>query len=147
MTWALHHIGYLTDDLETEAARWCADFGYQRDGQVYTDPVQTAKVCFLRLPGADHWLELVTPDGPSSKLANALRQQSTFHHLCYEVPNVTEALAALRERGWLPLGPPSAAVAFGGRPVAWVMDQRRVLIELVEAGEGPYQQRALRAAK
>jgi methylmalonyl-CoA/ethylmalonyl-CoA epimerase len=145
MSWALHHIGYLTGDLEAEAARWQADFGYECDGPVHTDPAQTAKVCFLRLPGADHWLELVTPDGPASKLANALRQQTAFHHLCYEVPDVIAAVATLRERGWLPLGSPAPAVAFGGRPVAWVMNERRALIEIVEAGPGPYQQKALRA--
>jgi methylmalonyl-CoA/ethylmalonyl-CoA epimerase len=138
MKWALHHVGYLTDDLEAEAARWIADFGYERDGPVYEDPLQTAKVCFLRQPGANHWLELIAPLGASSKLANALRQKVTFHHLCYEVPDLTAALATLRERGWLALGAAAPAVAFGGRPVAWVMDSRRALIEIVEAGPGPY---------
>lgn len=140
----LHHIGYLTDDLAAEAARWCADFGYERDGPVFEDPIQTARVCFLRQPGTQHWLELITPSGPSGKLTNALRQQVTLHHLCYEVLDVSAALSALREKGWLPLGHPAPAVAFGGRPVAWVMDRRKALVELVEAGPGPYQLKTLR---
>ena len=139
----LHHIGYLTNDLAADAARWCADFGYEWDGPVYDDPVQTARVCFLRQPGADHWLELITPSGPSGKLTNALRQQVTLHHLCYEVADVVAALAALREKGWLTLGNPAPAVAFGGRLVGWVMNQQKVLIELVEAGPGSFQLKSL----
>jgi len=145
MVGSLHHIGYLTDDLAVEAARWCTDFGYEREGPEFADAIQSARVCFLRQPGADHWLELITPVGPSGKLTNALRQQVCLHHLCYEVPNVFTTLALLREKGWLPLGNAEPAVAFGGRLVAWAMDRRKMLIELVEAGPGPYQLKTLRA--
>jgi methylmalonyl-CoA/ethylmalonyl-CoA epimerase len=143
MNWALHHIGYLAADLESEAARWVADFGYERDGGTHEDPVQTAKVCFLRQPGASHWLELVSPLGTGSKLANALQHKATIHHLCYETPDLKVALSALRARGWLELGPTAPGVAFGGRPIAWVMDRRRVLIEILQAGPGPYSLNAL----
>ncbi|MGA2052046.1 MAG: VOC family protein [Opitutales bacterium] len=143
MKWALHHIGYLADDLEAEAARWVADFGYIRDGAAHEDPVQMAKVCFLRQPGASHWLELVSPTGPKSKLANAARQKMALHHVCYETDDLPRALASLRERGWLDVGPPASGTAFGGRPIAWVMDRRRILIEILQAGPGPYNLSAL----
>jgi methylmalonyl-CoA/ethylmalonyl-CoA epimerase len=138
MNWALHHIGYLTDALEAEAARWEADFGYERDGPIFEDATQTARVCFLRQPGAGHWLELVSPWGESSKLARAVQQKVTLHHLCYETADLLSALESLRARGWLPLGVPVPAVAFNGRLIAWAMDERRTLIELVQAGPGRY---------
>jgi len=139
MTFALHHIGYLASDLEAAAARWCADLGYLRDGPVHEDAFQTAKVCFLRLPGHGPRLELISPAGKDSKLSNALRKGVTLHHLCYEVPKITDALATLRGKGWLQLGEPAPAVAFGGRSIAWMMDKHGVLIELLQSGPGPYQ--------
>ena len=104
-----------------------------------------ARVRFLLLPGADHWLELVTPSGEESKLSNALRRGVTLHHLCYEVPDVDAAIERLRDTGMLLVGEPTPGAAFGGRRVAWLMDRTTPLVELVEAGSGPFSLAELRS--
>jgi methylmalonyl-CoA/ethylmalonyl-CoA epimerase len=133
----LHHIGYLTKDMTGAVSRFEERFGYRPVSEVIHDPLQTAWVRFLHLPGADHYLELVSPAGEGSKLAAAAAKGVTLHHLCYEVDNIEAAADRLRERQLLMVGTIAPAVAFGGRRIAWFMDADRLLCELVEAGEGP----------
>ncbi|QYY36185.1 VOC family protein [Ruficoccus sp. ZRK36] len=132
----LHHTGYLVADIEKAASSYTGLLGYRIESPVIEDPVQTAHVQFLRLPGADSWLELISPASEKSKLSNALSKGGGLHHLCYEVADIEAACAHLRAGGMFPLASPVAAAAFSGRKIAWFMDERRLLIELVEAGEG-----------
>jgi len=133
----LHHVGTLVADIASARRAMVERFGYRPWTDVITDPVQTAEVQFLHLPGAAQWLELVTPAGPESKLSNALRKGVTLHHLCYEVEDLEGALERLRGQGMLIVGAPAPAVAFGGRRIAWLADKAAPLVELVEAGPGP----------
>lgn len=133
----LHHVGFLVKDIPASAALFSSRLGYQVESDVIEDPVQTAVVQFLRLPGGASWLELVAPNGPGSKLAGALRKGGGLNHVCYEVSDLDDACAQLRETGMLSVGAPAAAAAFGGRRIAWLMDSAGLLVELVAAGNGP----------
>ncbi len=133
----LHHVGTLVADIGSARQALMERFGYRPWTDVITDPVQTARVQFLHLPGATHWLELVTPAGPGSKLSNALKKGVKLHHLCYEVEDLEGAAERLRGQGMLMVGAPAPAVAFGGRRIAWLADKAAPLVELVEAGPGP----------
>jgi len=133
----LHHIGHLVADIGESAAQYEAALGYRVESAVIADPEQTALVQFLRLPSGAHWLELISPDGPSGKLATALQKGGGLHHACYEVQPLEQACDHFRAKGWLPLSAPEPARAFPGRRIAWFMDRRRFLLELVEAGEPP----------
>lgn len=133
----LHHIGYLVRDVEEAAAHYIQLLGYQRESVAIDDPTQTARVLFLRQPGAHFWLELIAPLGPESKLATALRKGGGLHHLCYEVEQLEPVLAHMREARCFVLCAPVPAVAFGGRRIAWVMDSKRALFEFIEKGPGP----------
>lgn len=136
MTFRLHHLGCLVADLETAARDFENRLGYRRESEIIHDPVQTAQVLFLRQPGVFSWLELVTPDGPTSKLANALRKGGGWHHSCHETDDLAAACAQLRGNGMFPLGDPAPAAAFPGRRIAWFMDAHGLLVELLEAGDG-----------
>ena len=137
LPFALHHVGFLVRDLASAAQEFAERLGYVVQSLPIEDPIQTAEVQFLRQPGSDSWLELVTARGDSSKLATALDKGGGLHHLCYEVPDILAACQHLREHGMLLLTDPVPAVAFGGRRIAWLMDRSRLLLELVEAGPGP----------
>ena len=143
----LHHIGYLVKDMAVSAASFADRFGYAIESDVIEDPRQTAMVQFLRQPGALHWLELVTPTGPGSKLYHALAKGEGLHHLCYEVPSLEAAGQQLRQQQMLPLGKAQPATAFPGRSIAWYMDRSSQLIELVEAGNGALSLANLRVAE
>lgn len=133
----LHHVGHLVRDIEVATTRFRDVLGYRVESDVIHDPVQTAYVRFLRKPGADHWLELVSPAGDGGKLARALESGVTLHHYCHETDDIDAALAHARDNGFAVIAAPVPAVAFPGRRIAWVMDRSRLLVEFVESGEGP----------
>lgn len=132
----LHHTGLLVRSVEQAARHYVNVLGYRIESEPIDDPVQTARVQFLRLPGASHWLELVAPLGPESKLAGALAKGGGMHHLCYEVGDIVAATAHFRAAACMVISEPVPAVAFPGRRIAWFMDRQRFLFELVEAGPG-----------
>src|SRR6266568_6323286 len=93
----LHHIGVLVKDLAKTAETYEQRFGYLRRSEIIHDPIQTAMVQFIQLPGDRAYTELITPDGPESKLTNALNKGGGLHHLCYSTGNIEKACARLRQ--------------------------------------------------
>ena len=128
-----HHVGVLVKDI-AKATQHYARLGYRPATEVVNDPVQTALVQFLKLPGICPYLELVAPNGAESKLAGALRKGGGLHHVCYSTADIEGTCKELQAAGWFILAAPVGAVAFGGRRIAWLMGADRVLMELVEKG-------------
>jgi len=131
----LHHIGVAVRDLSSAAQSFEGALGYEIRSEVIHDPVQTAYCQFLKLPGYPPYLELVAPDGDESKLTGALARGGGLNHLCYAVADIEAACARLAARNMVMIQTPLPAVAFPGRRIAWLMDENRLLIELVEEGE------------
>lgn len=127
----LHHIGYLTRSIENAAATHQTRYAYVPATPVIHDPLQTAFVQFLRLPGERTYLELVAPDGPQSKLANSFKR-GALNHLCYTSGPLEEAIGVLEARGLRLISDPQPALGFGGRRICWLMGEDLVPIELVE---------------
>jgi methylmalonyl-CoA/ethylmalonyl-CoA epimerase len=134
----LHHVGVVVKDITKAAANYVDHLGYEIRSEVFHDPVQTAFVRFLALPGETSFLELVTPDGPGSKVVHALKKGGGIHHICYSVANIEESLAAMQSGSYLTLQAPVPAVAFSGRRIAWLMGRDHLLVELVEQGENNF---------
>jgi methylmalonyl-CoA/ethylmalonyl-CoA epimerase len=133
----LHHIGILVPDVARASERLVKQFGYSPDTPVLEDPQQTAIAQFLRLPGADHWTELIAPNGPDSKLRGAIdRRRGGMHHVCYQVDDIDAACAHLHEQSMMVIAQPVPGIAFDGRRIAWLIDRDYFLVELVESGEG-----------
>ena len=134
VTFALHHVGFLVQDLAAATAAQMSGFGYVKASEVIHDPTQTVYAQFLRLPGSPTFLELITPDGPQSKVANALRKNPGLHHVCYATTAIEAACEDLRAQGSFIVQQPTAAVAFPGRRVAWLVQGDKLLVELLEKG-------------
>ncbi|HEY9226267.1 MAG TPA: VOC family protein [Gemmatimonadaceae bacterium] len=133
----LHHIGILVADIAATSEQFAKRFGYSIDSPIIEDARQTAFVQFLRLGKADHWTELVSPNGDKSVLRGALeRRKGGVHHLCYEVDDIDAACKILRGQAMAMVSAPVPAVAFDGRRIAWFLDRDQFLVELVEAGPG-----------
>jgi methylmalonyl-CoA/ethylmalonyl-CoA epimerase len=130
----LHHFGVLVKNIDTASERYVRCFGYQIKSAVIHDPLQTALVRFLALPQQPTYLELVSPDGPTSVLQNALKKQGGVHHVCYATPTMSSAIKHLCEQGSILVSEPKPAVAFNQRNIAWLMSQDHLLFELVEQG-------------
>ena len=130
----LHHIGILVKDIPEASELYIKRFGYRCKTGVVHDPVQGAHVQFIELPGDRVYLELLTPDGPSSHLNKAMSKNGGIHHLCYAVADIESACGHLRDNGMSLVRAPVKAVAFKGRRIAWLMGRDRTLTEVVEEG-------------
>lgn len=128
----LHHIGVVVRDIALARDEYSRMFHYEPVSDVFHDHVQTAYVQFLKLPGDSIFLEIVSPDGPDSKVAQTLRKGGGLHHVCYATSDIDRSWSALRAEGLFPLQRPVPAVAFGGRRIAWFLGRDRMPFELVE---------------
>jgi methylmalonyl-CoA/ethylmalonyl-CoA epimerase len=126
----LDHIGILVADIAKAAPTYCTRYGCRIESPVIHDPVQTAHVQFLGGPGVS--FELITPDGPGSKLSNALKKGGGLNHFCFRTDDIEADCTRLRASGMLILHKPVPAVAFEGRRIAWLMGMDGIPIELVE---------------
>jgi len=128
----LHHIGVAVKDLTGSSAEYMEKFGYDLLGPVVHDKIQTAYIQLLSLEKNGLLLELVAPDGPASKLANALKKGGGLNHICYACPDIAEALRILRAKKMLVVSPPQPSAAFTGCQVAWVMGLDGIPVELLQ---------------
>ena len=129
----LHHIGILVPDVAASSTQYKHAFGYEEVTAVIHDPVQAAFVKFLKLPGSDHFVELIAPDTPASHLQKALQRSTAVHHFCLISDDLDASLNNARNNSWLTLSNPVPSVAFRGKKIAWLMNRERALVELVES--------------
>ena len=128
----LHHVGYATKSIDSIAKTYAERFGYDISTPVIHDPLQTALVQFLRLPGDQSYLEFVAPDGPESKLTSATSRRGGLNHLCFTAGPLEKAISELEASGMMLISPPQFAVAFAGRRICWLVGGDPLPVELVE---------------
>jgi methylmalonyl-CoA/ethylmalonyl-CoA epimerase len=131
MNLSLHHVGVLVTDIK-EAVLHYLRLGYEAKSEIVHDPTQTVYAQFLRLPGDDVYLELISPDRPDSKVGSALKKGGGLNHICYSTGNIDEECQRLCSAGLFLVSPPVPAIAFPGRRIAWLRGADRVLVELLE---------------
>lgn len=125
-----HHIGIACRDIEKTKAFYTS-MGYVAAPTV-ADPIQHVNVCFL-----EH------ADGPRMELLEPLDEQSPVtrtlaavgvspYHTCYEVEDIDNAIAALRQQRFILVNGPVNARALDDRRIAFMFNKNSGLIELVE---------------
>ena len=133
--WRQHHVGVAVDDVEAAAAPYLTGLGYVPLGAAVRDPVQRVDIRLLSPetpgPSGSALLELVAPYDEASPVGGHLRRGIGAYHVCYEVDDLGAALSRLRGARFRMLADPVPAVAFGGRPIAWLLAPARHLIEVL----------------
>lgn len=130
----LHHVGFVVATIEESIHQFARSLGAQRNGPIFTDPIQKVKVAFLMTAATDAQIELVEANAEDSPVSRFLAKAGPgLHHLCYEVEDIEKTLTRMRTDGALIAKPPRPAVAFGGRRIAWVLTKERLLVEILEA--------------
>ena len=127
-----HHVGYAVKEIASVAQMYAARFGYGYVTPEIHDPTQTAWVQFLKLDGDSAYLEFVAPDGPESKLIDAVKRRGALNHLCYSAGRLEDAVQHLDQAGMRLISELSPGVAFKERRICWLLGEDRVPIELVE---------------
>jgi methylmalonyl-CoA/ethylmalonyl-CoA epimerase len=127
-----HHVGVAVRDLSKAIPVCKALFKYEVTAGPFDDPIQKVSVCFLSRGEGDAVMELVAPLGPDSPIDLTLKKGGGTYHVCYSVADINEAIAYLTEKGSLLLSGPVPAVAFQMRPIAWLMTEIGLLVELLQ---------------
>jgi methylmalonyl-CoA/ethylmalonyl-CoA epimerase len=127
-----HHLGVACRNLDRELRAFQV-LGYEMLGEVFSDPIQGIRGCFLRGCGPD--LELLAPLHDSSPLKPWLDRGVKIYHHAYEVDSLRDAMERLVAQGAIMMSPPKQAAAFSGREIAFVMLSNTFLIELIQAGQ------------
>ncbi|MGZ6269660.1 MAG: methylmalonyl-CoA epimerase [Candidatus Limnocylindrales bacterium] len=131
----IHHVAVVVRDLP-------AALGFYRDllgldlETVLPIPSDGVKIAFL--PVGESKLELVEPTDPTTGIARFLETRGEgFHHVCFEVPDINEALTRLAIDGVQLIDTAARKGAEG--PVAFLHPRscHGVLVELIEAAGGP----------
>ncbi|WP_254222038.1 VOC family protein [Burkholderia multivorans] len=125
-----HHFGVSVPDLDAAVAWYDRMLGFTLERRLYIDKIP-ARVAFVRreqfrieifeVPGA-------APLPDDRRAPNLDLRTHGNKHMCFEVPDVPRAVAALREAG--------ADIAFelnvDGNPTAFIRDAAGNLIELLQ---------------
>ena len=125
----IHHFGLVVPSIQAYLPRSV----WELRGQIVTDPLQSARLCMVGLPGDVHapLVELIEPLGPDAPCYRAQLHGPVWHHVCFSFRNCGEADLFAKEgrllevTGWKP------ATLFGSRPVRFVYGRNRELIELI----------------
>lgn len=93
----ISHIGIAVNSIEEAAPFYRDVLGLEFEG---TEVVAEQKVKVAFFAVGESRIELLEPTGPDSPVAKFLDKHGPgIHHLAYEVSNLDQRLAALREQG------------------------------------------------
>ncbi|WP_375404717.1 methylmalonyl-CoA epimerase [uncultured Sphingomonas sp.] len=128
----LNHVGVATPSIEQSVATYRALLGADAIGEPFDLPAQGVRVCFVDAPNTQ--VELIEPLDDKSPIAGFIAKNPAGgqHHLCFEVPDIGEAVAELKAKGATILGEPR--IGAHGTPIVFVhpRDFGGVLVELME---------------
>ena len=131
----IHHVAVVVRDMQAALRFYHDTLGLALDSIV---PIPSDGVRIAFLPVGPTRVELVEPVDPATGVARFLETRGEgFHHVCFEVPDVAAALAALEASGVELIDHAPRPGAEG--PVAFLHPRscHGVLVELIEAPGGP----------
>ena len=94
------------------------------------DPIQNVKVGFYKLNNIV--FEVVLPNDTNSPISKALENKNFYHHICYAVPNINEALEYASVYGVRRISKIVPAIAFSNRLICWCIGKNFGLMELIQ---------------
>jgi Glyoxalase/Bleomycin resistance protein/Dioxygenase superfamily len=127
-TLRFHHLGVATKSLRIDADAY-SQLGYATEGDEFIDRTQGVRGLFL--VGGGPRLELLEPLPDSDTLAPLLRRGVKCYHHAYEVASLDDSLVRLQRARARLIRPPTPAVAFGEREVAFLMLPNMWIVELI----------------
>lgn len=131
----VHHVAVVVRSIDDSLRLWRDTLGLPVELVL---PVEQDRVTIAFLPVGESKIELVQPDDDTTGVARFLASRGEgFHHVCFEVPNIAEALTRLEMDGIELIDAAARKGAEG--PVAFLHPRscQGVLVELIEAPGGP----------
>jgi methylmalonyl-CoA/ethylmalonyl-CoA epimerase len=135
MLYRIYHLGYAVEDMEAASRFYRENFGAD-PGEPEVVEDQGIVATMFRV--GESTIELVQPTRPDSPVGKFLaRRGEGFHHVAFQVDDLREVLAELKENG-VELIDEAPRRGAGGTRMAFVHPKSAfgVLTELVELPEG-----------
>jgi methylmalonyl-CoA epimerase len=131
----VHHVAVVVRSIEASLGFWRDLLGLPVELIL---PIEHDRVTIAFLPVGESKVELVQPDDDTTGVARFLEGKGEgFHHVCFEVDNITESLMRLEMDGIELIDTVARKGAEG--PVAFLHPRscHGVLVELIEKPGGP----------
>ncbi|HEY6056886.1 MAG TPA: methylmalonyl-CoA epimerase [Candidatus Limnocylindrales bacterium] len=131
----IHHVAVVVREMDEALAFYRDMLGLELDA---VTPIPSDRVRIAFLPVGEVKVELVEPTDDTTGVARFLAGKGEgFHHVCFEVPDLAEALTRLAIDGIELIDTAPRRGAEG--PVAFLHPRscHGVLVELIEAPGGP----------
>lgn len=131
----VHHVAVVVAEMEPALRFWRDALGLPLETLT---PIPSDLVDIAFLPTGESKIELVKPTDDTTGVARYLANKGEgIHHVCFEVPNLAEALLHLEIEGIELIDTAPRRGAEG--PVAFIHPRscQGVLVELIEAPGGP----------
>jgi methylmalonyl-CoA/ethylmalonyl-CoA epimerase len=131
----VHHVAVVVRDLDAAVTLYRDRLGLPLQLVL---PIESDRVRIAFLAVGESRIELVEPTDDTTGVARFLAAKGEgFHHVCFEVPDVASALARLAADGLELIDTAPRRGAEG--PVAFLHPRscHGVLVELIEAPDGP----------
>jgi methylmalonyl-CoA/ethylmalonyl-CoA epimerase len=131
----IHHVAYVTRNIEQKAAQLAGLLGYRSAGPSVIDEVQGVRIQFMEMCDGS-LVELLEPHGLNSPVQRHLKKGGGIYHLCFEVDDLEGTLQRLRDTGdAIVVREPAPAPAIDDRRVAFVVTADGDLFEFVETDQ------------
>ncbi len=131
----VHHVALIVRSIDDSLGLWRDALGLELE-TIMDIPSDRVRIAFLGV--GESKIELVEPTDDTTGVARFLASKGEgFHHVCFEVPNLAEALMRLEIDGIELIDSAPRRGAEG--PVAFLHPRscHGVLVELIEAPGGP----------
>jgi len=131
----IHHVAVIVRDIDTSLGFWREMLGLPVELVL---PIEQDRVTIAFLAVGESKVELVQPTDDTTGVARFLASKGEgFHHVCFEVDNISETLMRLEMDGLELIDTVARKGAEG--PVAFIHPRscHGVLVELIEKPGGP----------
>jgi methylmalonyl-CoA/ethylmalonyl-CoA epimerase len=127
----IDHIAIVVPDTQKALAFWQDALGLTLS---HTEEVPAQETTVAFLPAGESEVELVEPTTETSGMARYMDKRGPgMHHICFEVDDIDQTLAQLKEKG-IQLINEEPTIGAGGKRIAFIHPKSTggVLIELYE---------------
>jgi|TARA_B100001540_G_scaffold84830_1_gene76423 methylmalonyl-CoA epimerase len=128
----LHHIGIVVKNIQESLGELTKFLEFKQTSVPMGVKSQQVNVCFLKT--SDVFVELIEPIENNSPVKKFSESGGGFHHLCFEVEDITKELEKMKNSGARIIIEPTKG--FEDRKIAFVLLNMKNtncnLIELVE---------------
>ena len=130
----IDHIALVVEDIDKALEFWQDALGLDLS---HMEDVPGEKSLVAFLPAQESEVELVQPTSEDSGVARYLNKRGPgMHHICFEVYDIEETMAHLKEKG-MHLINEKPEIGTGGKRIAFIHPESThgVLVELYELSE------------